>query len=149
MPKPRMIAELAEKGISAELATCDSPQWKHTEMYNRALAFKRELHYEFTQWKSKDDVEDPDVHGYLFTHGDGAIVGACAFRNRTCNPGEIRWGLQWIWICPRERRNGYLARRWKAFREKFSSFIVEAPVSEEMKAFLRKHGDDDLMRYDQ
>lgn len=87
-PKPQMVAELAEKGLEAELVTWDSPEWKHTEMYNRALAFKRELHYDFVQWKSKNDREDYDVHGYLMTNEQGAIVGACAFRNRSEDPGR-------------------------------------------------------------
>lgn len=147
-PKPLMVAELAKKGLNAELVTWDSPEWKHTEMYNRALAFKRELHYDFVQWKSKNDREDYDVHGYLMTNAQGAIVGACAFRNRSEDPGRKKWGLQWIWICPIERRAGHLARRWKGFREQFGDFIVESPVSDAMQAFLQKNGESDLMRYD-
>jgi hypothetical protein len=147
-PKTQMTAELADLGLTAELVTQHSPEWKHTEMYNRALAFKREFHYDFVQWKSKHEDEDPDVHGYLMTNDRGAIIGACAFRNRAEDPNQKKWGLQWLWICPRERRAGHLARRWQEFRKRFGDFIVESPVSDAMQAFLEKHGDSELMHYD-
>lgn len=147
-PTPEMLAELKEKGSGAELVTWESPEWKHNEIYNRALAFKREFHYDFTQWKSREGREDIDVHGYLFTGLKGEIVGACAFRNRAESAEEAKWGLQWIWICPRERRKGHLARRWSDFRSLFGDFIVESPVSEAMQAFLKKQGDSLLMSYE-
>jgi hypothetical protein len=148
-PHPSMVSELTKKGIQAELVTCDSPEWKHTEMYHRALAFKREFHYDFIQWKSREGDEDPDVHGYLFTTEKGEIVGACTFRNRSDDRAIKKWGLQWIWLCPRERRKGHLARRWSAFRQQFGDFFVEPPVSEDMQAFLHKHGDSALLSFDQ
>lgn len=147
-PLPDMLAEIRDKGLAAELVTWDSPEWKHTEMYNRALAFKREFHYDFVQWKSREGHEDPDVHGYLFTGDKGEIVGAAAFRNRAEDTGESKWALQWIWFCPRERRKGHLAKRWAEFRSLFGDFIVEPPVSDAMQGFLKKQGDSALMNYD-
>ena len=147
-PMPEMLAELDGKGSGAELVTWDSPQWKHNEMYNRALAFKREFHYDFTQWKSREGHEDLDVHGYLFTGTKGEIVGAAAFRNRAEGTDDSKWALQWIWFCPRERRKGHLVSRWANFRTLFGDFIVESPVSEAMQGFLKKQGDSFLMNYD-
>ncbi|MDB5128341.1 hypothetical protein [Mucilaginibacter sp.] len=146
---PAMLLERAEKGPFAELVTCDSPAWKHSEMYNRALAFKREFHYDFTQWKSPNSGrEDPDVQGYLFTGEFGEIIGACAFRNRSDDPEIQKWGLQWIWLCPRERRKGHLEQRWRMFRQRFGNFLVEPPVSEAMQGFLKKQGDSELLLLD-
>jgi hypothetical protein len=145
-PLTQMLNELGEKGLDAELVTCHSPEWKHNEMYTRALAFKREFHYDFVQWKSREGIEDPDVHGYLFTGEKGEIVGAGAFRNRS-EDETPKWGLQWIWFCPQERRKGHLAKRWAGFRKQFGDFVVESPVSDAMQEFLRKQGDIALMNY--
>lgn len=141
-----MVAELAEKGIGAELVLWDSPSWKQREMYNRALAFRREFHYDFVQWGENMDGE-LDAHGYLFTNERSEIVGACSFRDRSEN-GIQRWGLQWVWICPKERRSGHLSKRWQALREQFGDFVVESPVSDAMQAFLEKRGEAFLMHYE-
>lgn len=144
-PIPKMILELQKDETLAELVTYKSPLWKHKEMYYRALEFKSEFHYSFTQW-SKEGREDVDAHGFLITGEQGKIVGACAFQNRLQKDNSYRWGLQWIWICPDERGKGHLSKRWKMYRERFGDFHVEHPVSDAMKAFLEKKGDFELMR---
>jgi hypothetical protein len=148
--EPKPLAEFLnekENSPEPELVTAMSPPWKHKEMYERALAFKREFHYDFIQWESPTHDYDPDVNGFLFADTNNVIVGACSFRKRTYNDKE-KWGLQWIWVCPKERRNGYLSARWNMFRERFGDFVVEHPVSDEMQSFLEKNGDSALMRYD-
>lgn len=140
-PKPSDVflkARLAES--EPELVTAESKLWKHKEMYKRASAFKKEMGFDLTQWQNGREY-DPNVHGFLFGNDDGAIVGACAFRWRRKN----KWGLQWVWICPKERRNGHLTKRWSGFRGRFGDFTVEFPVSESMQAFLHKQGDSHLM----
>lgn len=144
-PLAKMLHELLMDSKSAEEVNYKSPRWKHKEMYNRALAFKREFHYDFIQW-DKGGTEDKDAHGFLLTGKSGEIVGACAFRNRLQKDNSYRWGLQWIWICPIERGKGHLSKRWSMFRERFGDFLVESPVSDGMKAFLEKQGDLKLMK---
>ncbi|ERM80427.1 hypothetical protein P872_21855 [Rhodonellum psychrophilum GCM71 = DSM 17998] len=117
-PLPIMLLELQKDRIEAEHVSFISSCWKHKEMYNRALAFKREFHNNFVQW-SHNGKEDIDAHGFLFTGDKGEIVGACAFRNRTKDGQHQRWGLLWIWFCPNERRNGHLAKRWRMLRLRF------------------------------
>lgn len=136
-PQPHAQLLLARQSeTEPELVTTASPTWKHKEMYVRAHAFKREFGYDFVQWESARGDRDPDAHGVLLSDDAGAIVGACAFRWR-----QDKWGLQWIWICPKQRRQGWLTRRWACLRERFGDFQVEAPVSEAMQAFLKKRGD--------
>jgi hypothetical protein len=147
VPRTEMLAELDQNGLAAELVATTSPKWKHSEIYVRARAFKREMGYDFIQWQSETGDDDPDVQGFLFTDSKGAIVGACAFRHRNI-AGQPKWGLQWIWICPRERRNGHLTRSWKQLRQRFGDFVVESPVSPAMRTFLEKQGDTVLMQYD-
>lgn len=144
-PLPEMLSELREIGMDAELVTESSPIWKHKEMYNRARAFKRELHYDFIQWNEDGNVGQ-EARGFLFTGEKGEIVGACAFRQR--KEKQKRWGLQWIWFCPIERRKGHLEKRWSTLRERFGDFLVEPPVSNAMKTFLEKHGDTALLDND-
>jgi len=145
-PLPEMVAELTKKGIAAELVVWDSQPWKQREMYKRAQAFRREFHYDFVQWGENMDGER-DAHGYLFTNERSEIVGACSFRDRS-EDGIQRWGLQWVWICPRERRSGHLSKRWPALREQFGDFMVESPVSDAMQAFLEKRGEAFLMHHE-
>ena len=105
---PKPSTEMLEERKTAdqpELVTAGSPEWKQNEMYLRARAFKRELGFDFVQWKSPKSVGDANVHGFLFTNIEGAIVGACAFRDRTEDYSSIVYGLQWIWVCPKERSN--------------------------------------------
>jgi hypothetical protein len=110
----------------------DSPKWQHKEMYERAFAFKKEFSYDFIQWEIPKGDSNPNVFGYLFIDVNNAIIGACSFRLR-----DFDWGLQWIWICPKERRKKHLSHKWKMFKEKFGNFIVEPPISTEMKAFIK------------
>jgi hypothetical protein len=145
-PQPLVnVLKERESAQDVELVTTNSPGWKHKEMYLRARAFKREFNYDFVQWQSDKGDNDPYVHGYLFTDGLGAIVGACSFRLPQRERALQQWTLDWIWICPRERRKGHLARRWKTFRERFGNFSLTFPISAEMKTFLAKHGDLKLM----
>ena len=109
----------------------------HKHMVQRARRFKRELGYDFVQWGYPE--RDPRARGFLFnddtgTFGNGAVVGACAFRWR-----GTEWGLQFIWITPKARRKGVLSRRWGRFREQFGEFVIEPPLSASMEAFAEKH----------
>lgn len=142
-PLEEMLLEMQAKA-DPELVTSQSPVWKHKEMYTRASAFRREFHYDFVQWHSKNGDSDPFVNGFLLTDTSGAIVGACSFRKKS-DSQPLSWKLDWIWICPKERRKGYLAARWKLFRERFGDFGLSHPVSDEMKAFLAKNGDSALL----
>lgn len=128
-----------------ELVTWRSADWKHREMHNRALAFRREMQYESCQWAAPGQPRDKDALGYLVANEQGAIIGAYCFRERTGLDQSKQWTLDWIWICLTYRRMGHLARRWKALRETFGDFAIEHPVSVEMKLFLSKQGDSGLL----
>jgi hypothetical protein len=140
-PKPHLeIIEESKSNSEPELVTANSPLWKHKEMYIRALAFKREFSYDLIQWGTPKD-SDPHVHGFLFTNAIDAIIGACCFRRRIKDDKNTYWILDWIWICPSERRKGHLTFRWKKFRKQFGDFYVSTPVSDEMRAFLAKRNE--------
>lgn len=150
-PKPhkRFLRDLDESS-DPELVRAFGPRWRHTEMYKRALRFKREFHYDFTQWSEYED--DPKAHGFLFADdvgvfGRGAIVGACAFRWREWTDHPAGWAMQWIWIAPKVRRHGILTRRWPRFRDQFGDFHLEQPLSEAMQAFADKAAASPLMRH--
>ena len=146
-PHPKFSIERAA-GDDAELVTAASPRWKHDEMFRRARAFRREFGYDFVQWDSPVDT-DPNMAGYLFGDKEGRIVGACAFRFREyADETAPRWGLQWVWVCPKYRRQGVLAARWAYFKERFGDFHIEGPVSKAMEAFAVKKGDVRLLGYD-
>ena len=142
-PIKEMVAEL-RTGNDPELVNYMSPAWKHREIYLRALAFRREFHYDFVQWQSPSGISDINAQGYLFLNDVNIIVGACSFRYLTSK--SIYWALDWVWICPKERRNGHLSKRWLQFRKQFGDFLVTYPVSDQMKLFLEKRGESHLMK---
>jgi hypothetical protein len=145
-PQPHLkVIEDRKHNPTPELVRYGSPTWKHKEMYLRALAFKREFHYDFIQWKSPKGDSDPYVYGYLFTNEAGMIVGACSFRFRKSESQKNYWALDWVWVCPKERCKGHLSKRWSQFRIQFGDFFVTNPVSDNMKAFLEKRGELHLM----
>lgn len=145
-PRPHSKLDGGEIPDGFVFVNFTSPKWLHTEMYRRALAFKREFHYDFVQWDAVNPRSDATGQGFLFVDEEQRIVGACAFRLRE-DDGKSWWGLQWIWFAPAHRRTGLLARRWPALRERFGRFHVEGPVSDAMQAFLTKVGDAELMAY--
>lgn len=126
------------------LVTYRSPAWKHFEMYERAVAFKRELGFDFVQWESAHADRDRNAQGYLMSDEHGRIVGATAFRWRAPDEGSPFWALQWVWVAPTFRRTGILSRYWPMFRERFGDFYVETPISESMNSFLQKRNDEYL-----
>lgn len=141
-PRPlRSFLEASEVDLEAEWVTVHSPIWKHREMYRRAQQFRSEFRFDFVMWGAKTVKDtDPEVHGFLFSDDSGlspvgTIVGACAFRRR-----KNQWGLQWMWLAPKARRQGILTRRWPMFLERFGDFIVETPLSDAMQAFILRHG---------
>lgn len=144
-PQPhRQLLQARQSEPEPHWVTIHSSAWRHREMYDRAAAFRREFHYSFVQWGSPGRDSDPHVQGFLFTDDAGAIVGACRFGVRSDDHGQW-WSLQWVWICPRHRRAGHLARHWHMFRKRFGEFEVESPVSDAMRTFLTKHGDSHLV----
>lgn len=145
-PNPR-FSEMTQGDHHLCLVTTTSRQWMHKEIFLRALAFRRELKYDFIQWESPNGDADPLVHGYLFVNPDCVVVGACAFRWRG-HEERFFWGLQWVWISPAYRRSGILTNHWFALRGRHGNFLVESPVSAEMMVFLEKCGDEKLTRLD-
>lgn len=126
---------------SSVWVTESSPSWSRHAVYRRAKAFKREMHFDFTQWEIDSD---PDATGFLFHDDEFRIVGACSFRRETDLDHDL-YRLDWIWICPGSRRKGYLTRNWDLFQERFGEFKIAPPVSDAMQAFLRKRGLDHLI----
>ncbi len=139
--RPEVLPEYARLGNDPDRGIVNvlSPRWKHREMYGRALAFKRELSYDFPQWTDPNSLPDDQAIGLLFDIDD-VIVGACSFRLR-----ESTWCMDWVWVAPAHRRSGVLTRYWASLRERFGDFPLEHPVSESMRMFLAKTGDKHLL----
>ncbi len=135
-PEPRLLHAL-EKDLDAAWVDFTAPKWKRAAMYERARQFRREFDYGLIQWDEPERREAEAV-GFLFSYVEGRIVGACAFRPEWS--GATTWRLDWVWICPSERRKGYLARQWDRFAQRFGRFEIEPPVSPSMAAFLGKIG---------
>jgi hypothetical protein len=138
-PDPEMLAARAADD-NPEIVTWRSPSWKQRAMDDRALIFRREMHYSFVGWGAQAE-NDRTAEGYLFTDPAGAIVGACTFRWREYANAPAAWALQWVWVCPKARRQGVLRARWPRFRERYGDFHIEPPVSPAMQAFVRAMGD--------
>tara|TARA_R110000737_G_scaffold264348_3_gene272242 strand:+ start:1050 stop:2216 length:1167 start_codon:yes stop_codon:yes gene_type:complete len=119
-----------------------SPKWLSLAVDRRARAFRREFSYDFLQWEVGDE---PDATGFLFHDDEFRIVGACCFRPQHGEQSGVA-KLDWIWICPEMRRAGLLSNTWGRFRERFGEFLIEPPISDAMKGFLRQRGYEHLIR---
>lgn len=137
----RALRAAMSKDAEAVWVTHQSPKWLRLAVYRRAYAFKRELRYSLVQWSINDD---PDAIAYLLSDDDSRIIGACCFRPMFSEQPE-KMELDWIWICPGARRQGWLSRHWNIFLERFGEFEIGFPISNEMQAFLRKRGLDRLI----
>jgi hypothetical protein len=140
-PLPAFSRRLLTKP-NPELVDASSPKWMHGEMYERACRFKRELKFDFIQWEGNQERKNISAQsqGYLFSdhtspHMPETIVGACAFWK-----DADQWRLRWVWVCPKMRRKGVLAHRWRQFLERYGDFEIETPLSEEMRHFVLMHG---------
>lgn len=141
-PKPHARLQASSMRFPAPmLVTHRSPAWMHREIYRRASAFRRMFGYSFVQWGSEKGESDVEAHGFLIPDARGAIIGACAFR-RNHEDSNPDWRLDFIWIAPAFRRQGYLAAHWSSFCARFGAFGVESPISEGMRGFLLKDGGD-------
>jgi hypothetical protein len=151
--KPAPSSELrVEYQSNPEIVWVDlkSPEWLRTSVYWRAKIFKREFGYDMPQWEIKG-YHDPKAIGYIFRDNDFRIIGACCFRPHEKQSKQML--LDWIWICPSERRKGVVSQHWEEFRQRFGTFLVGGPVSEAMLEFLRHRfpdhkitGDDDVQQ---
>ncbi|WAC13393.1 hypothetical protein [Dyadobacter pollutisoli] len=143
-PHRQYLREMQTEQMPA-LVTWRSPVWKHREMHSRALAFKREMQYDSFQWAAPGQPRDIEAVGYLVTNDKGAIIGAYCFRERIRRDQSKQWTLDWVWICPKYRRMGFLTKQWKSLKDMFGDFAIEPPVSDSMKRFLEKQKDTHLL----
>lgn len=139
-PKPlKQLAKLMKLVPDWCVVNQSSPRWLHKEVYERAMAFKREMHFDFPQWlapPSRGPIEEDGV-AHLMTRPDApaTILGVCAFRLR-----DDGWTLDWAWVAPKFRRAGLLRENWPRFTEAYGDFPLEHPLSPEMTEFVRKFG---------
>jgi len=133
------------KAFKQETYTKDAHEIRRGEPRLRKIAsefaryFQREHHYDFPPF---DESVDPNsVAVYLF--GSGAWLGACGFSPITDRaPGvpAAAWILDWVWLHPFFRRKGVLTKAWPQFEAKYGDFLILAPLSPAMKAFVAARG---------
>ncbi|WP_139194640.1 hypothetical protein [Roseovarius tolerans] len=134
---PEPSAELeAAYSADPEIVWVDktSPEWIRTSIYWRAKVFQREFGYDVPQWEIQGRY-DPEALGYVFHDDDFRIIGAACFR--PLKNSSARFILDWIWLSPKARRNGFVSRQWEEFRRRFGLFLIGGPVSESMLTLLR------------
>ncbi len=110
-------------------------------VHQYAVYFRREFLYDFVQYSINDGAEDDDFsHPYIWLrpiHPDYMVViGACRFRRP--REDENDWIFDWAWFHPYYRNHGLLSSCWSGFEQKYGkNFIVEPPLSPQMKSFLK------------
>jgi hypothetical protein len=101
--------------------------------------FKREFRYDFVQYAAGDyDKSSLTAKAYVWVHDQGFVVGATCFRWRDYTDAPSAYAMQWVWLHPYVRRNGYLTEAWPFFRARFDDFVCERPLSSAMSGFLAK-----------
>jgi hypothetical protein len=125
-----------------------SPIAERRAVEKLATYFQRELGYDFTQYAAVENDKKCVVYTWdeqCFIRGKGEMgyqmFGAACFRfGKRIGPNFEGWFLQWVWLHPYFRNQGYLSRAWSGFLERFDrNFIPEWPYSAPIKSLLRKH----------
>ena len=145
-PQPlRALTLQLAKNAQADVVTIASPKWAHKEMYERAIAFKREMGYDLPQWSHPPPKGRPteSATGYFLAVpvSPSTIAGACAFRLR-----DEGWTMDWAWLAPKYRRSGLMQRNWPRFVQLYGDFHLEYPLSEAMQSFVLSHGTEEQQR---
>ncbi len=110
-------------------------------LYRMACYFRREFGYDFVQYDINED-DNGNHAAFVLTAAnyiskDSVIGGMCFRKREKCEILKDHWGLQWVWIHPFSRNKGYLSRVWNQLNKTFPDFLVESPLSNAMKGFLK------------
>jgi hypothetical protein len=108
-----------------------------------AYYFRREFHYDFIQYSSRESTARND-RLFLLTwkyHAHRAAIGAIVSRWRDYSNAPHGLALAWLWFHPYFRRRGLLRSCWPVLRETLGDFYVEGPTSAAMADFLTKMGE--------
>lgn len=107
-----------------------------------ARLFRREEGYDFVQYIANENNKNCIGYAVVANHYKGRpLIGGYCFRLREYDEYK-GWALQWCWLHPWIRGNGYTKELWPHFLEKFGDFLVEPPLSHAMNYFLKKYGTD-------
>lgn len=133
------------KPLELLTVTIRSPLSHRRAVWRLARYFRREFRFDFEQYGYEGRDDDFDHRAYLWLadrYSHASVIGACCFRWRDeYKDLSPRWGLQWIWFHPYERRKGHLTEAWPYFRARFGDFCPEPPLSAAMRSFLFKMED--------
>lgn len=118
----------------------------YKEVYKIAEYFKEELNYDRVPFCPMGLIEE-QYKAILFTEQaldkyikeptPYRIYGACLFTIQTFTQESDRYVLKWIWFHPFFRNRGNLRKNWDSLENKFGNFIIETPISNDMKMFLK------------
>jgi len=103
--------------------------------------FRREFKYDFLPYTVSEHCKHGDEfsHPYLFIEPNHNLFihanGACEFH---FSKERNKWTLNWVWLHPFARRQGYLSKTWSYFCQLYGDFELEYPLSDVMKTFLTK-----------
>ena len=119
------------------LVKFDSPKSHKLAVERIARYFQREFGYDFLQYTAEG--ASPSMSAYLWVQHPvvenfaATCIGAAGF---VTHENSKRQHLNWVWLHPFCRRQGYLTRAWPTFRASHGDFTLEHPLSEAMEKFL-------------
>lgn len=146
--KPPLISFKEERLSNPVRVTVSSPKKYRRAVFKIAQFFKREFHYDFTQYGHDGNDDDEKHVAFLWIHPAGhdmpdfhiPCVGATCFRWREWTDYPHEWAMQWIWFHPFFRRQGLLTAQWPHFKKEFGEFLCEPPISDAAQNFLNNNG---------
>lgn len=116
-----------------------SPMTHKKSLEEIARMFRREFQYDFIPFCANSKINN-DVP-FLIWFND-YLRSECVGGFHMVWVDELsNYLLGWVWLHPYIRNKGILSMLWPKLREEFGAFLVEAPLSQTMVAFLRKRNE--------
>jgi hypothetical protein len=106
------------------------PTRSSTLLYRIVQAFSREIG--LGQWSKFSGAEE----GYIITDPEGRALGGFGVRWREYTNTPDCWRLEWIWIAPGYRRQGWLRRSWEMVDRNYPGIVPDKPFSAGTEAFF-------------
>lgn len=135
-PDPK-IANLANEASGLVIFQRSDPDFLHKILYGIARRFKKEMGYDSADWAETGHQVPSGAIGALFADVEGRALGGAGIYTET-QFSDVSHMIGWIWVVPKYRKKGILARAMPDLAARFPGALFQFPYSPAMEHFASK-----------